>query len=100
MLSWYSEKDMFIDIWNSVSHRCEVCGKMISEPQSWCFAHMLPKGMYPKWRLERNNISLVCSIDCHMLVDKYCTWNKMIIEKSLENGKKISIKDICNLNSL
>jgi len=70
---------------------------MISEPSSWCFAHMLPKWMYPRWRNDKNNISLVCSIECHWLVDKYCTWNKMIIEKSLENGKKISKKELINI---
>lgn len=48
-------KDAFID------------GKLI-KPQ--CFAHILPKGMYPRFRLLPDNIALVHDFECHKLIDQ------------------------------
>lgn len=86
-LKWYSEVDMFKDIWESSIRVCCICNKRIIEPYPYCFAHILPKWMYPKRRLEKKNLSLVCSIKCHNMVDLIAKWNKYIIEKMLEDGK-------------
>lgn len=66
----YSEKDLFMTVWNNRLHNCAICSASIREPQSRCFAHILPKGTYPKYRLYDNNILLVCSIECHAEVDR------------------------------
>lgn len=89
ILSDWSETDMNRDIWNTRPHWCEQCGEVIEgakEPFRWtenakgekvqklirpeCFAHKLAKGMYPKHRLNPENIALVCSRDCHHLIDQ------------------------------
>lgn len=66
---WESEKALFLAIWQSRWHFCEICGKQIHEPKSWCFAHRLSKWRYPEYRLYDKNIALVCSIDCHHTLD-------------------------------
>ncbi len=94
-LSWYSEKDLFFEIRNNRIHECKICGKFIPEAKTRCFAHMLSKKMYPEYRINPNNIVLVCSLDCHWLVDSYCKWNKKIIEDALENKIEIDINILC-----
>lgn len=42
-------------------------GKLV-KPQ--CFAHILAKWMYPSFRLLKDNLQLVCSIDCHSRCDE------------------------------
>lgn len=74
--SWNSEKDMFLEIWNERDQVCEICEKVILEPQTFCFAHRAPKWTYPEHRLKKENISLVCSIKCHWEVDKIFSWIK------------------------
>lgn len=75
-LSWYSEKDLFLEIWNDREKVCEICNKQILEAKSYCFAHRCPKWTYPEHRLKKENISLVCSIKCHWEVDKIFSWIK------------------------
>ena len=75
-LSWYSEKDMFLEIWKEREHICEICSNYIVEPSTYCFAHRCPKWTYPEHRLKKDNISLVCSIKCHWEVDKIFSWIK------------------------
>lgn len=75
-LSSYSEKDMFLEIWNERENVCEICNKKILEPSTYCFAHRCPKWTYPEHRLKKENISLVCSIKCHWEVDKIFSWIK------------------------
>lgn len=65
-----SETDFFKRIWQSRPHICEICGKQIIEAHSYCFAHNLAKGLFPNYRLYEKNITLVCSIRCHLAVDK------------------------------
>ena len=96
-LKWYSEKDLFWDIRESRPHVCEVCDKYIPEALTRCFAHMLSKMNYPEHRTDKNNIALVCSIDCHWKADKICSWKKRIIEYSLANQTKITIKELISL---
>jgi hypothetical protein len=78
------------EIWNTRPQWCEQCGVNIDKalvPFIWsedpatkekvqklirpeCFAHKLAKGLYPKHRLNPDNIALVCSKDCHHLIDE------------------------------
>lgn len=73
---WWSELELFREIWNERKRECEVCKKTIYEASSFCFAHQAPKGTYPEHRLNKDNISLVCSIKCHWEIDKLFSWIK------------------------
>jgi hypothetical protein len=93
-LAWVSEKDIFKEIRLEREHSCQLCGKYIYEPQAWCFSHMLAKWMFPKRRLDKNNILLVESLECHHKVDQLVIWNKRYIEDCLEKGNGIDIKSL------
>jgi len=66
------EKEVFEEIRNERPHYCTICSKYITEAQARCFAHLLAKGMYPKYRLNKNNIAFVCSVFCHLYLDSLC----------------------------
>ena len=65
---------MFTYIWeNTKDKRCLVSGAYLREfygTNKWvnCFAHILPKGLYPKWKLNPFNIVLLHP-DIHYLYD-------------------------------
>lgn len=72
-----NQVEMFNDIWqlNSVNgtRYSQISNKPINIAQHsklWysCFAHVLPKGLYPKFRLYPKNIMLVLPIE-HTLID-------------------------------
>ena len=67
--TWW-EKLVFKQIWEERNHICKVCWSRIWEPLTFCFAHILSKLMYPRCRMIKENIVLVCSIDCHHELDK------------------------------
>jgi len=67
MATW--EKKVFWEIWQERKHQCFMCWKHIKEPLAWCFAHICWKWSYPKQRLNKENIALVCSLDCHKKLD-------------------------------
>lgn len=59
------QREMFINIWNKRSHRCENCDTHLgSEPLSYMFDHILEKSKYPDLRYEEENICMLC-LDCH-----------------------------------
>jgi len=58
------EKEVFRRIWESRDHKCLTCGVYIKEAKAINFSHLLPKGKYPEYRLDENNIVLQCE-DCH-----------------------------------
>ncbi len=64
------EKAVFESIWNERPHKCQVCGVAIKEPTPSNFAHVLPKAQnkYPKFKLNKQNIMLMCE-DCHYTWD-------------------------------
>lgn len=78
------EKEVFEEIRNERPHICTICKKNIIEAQARCFAHLLAKGMYPKYRLNKDNIALVCSIECHHELDSMLIWYKKEIQDKLE----------------
>ena len=69
-----SQISLFNDIWASTEHKCQLTGKSLSDiiPYStfWfsCFAHILPKGKYPKFKYNIENILLVHP-DVHYQLD-------------------------------
>jgi hypothetical protein len=62
------ELDVFIEIWNERPHFSQVSGKPITVFSVWCFAHILSKGAYPSYRLDKRNIYLVLPEE-HVLYD-------------------------------
>lgn len=63
-------------------------------PEWHCFAHVLPKGRYPDFKTDANNIKLVCSIKCHNDLDRLVDWKKNQIYKQICIGRDISLEDI------
>lgn len=79
------EKEVFEEIRNERPHYCTICNKYITEAQARCFAHLLAKGMYPKYRLNKNNIALVCNPECHKDIDSIVIGNnKKVVQSSLD----------------
>lgn len=61
------ELDLFREIFTERGGRCEITGeKLVFDP--WCFAHILGKKAYPKFRLLKENIAMV-KADLHTLYD-------------------------------
>lgn len=61
------EKEVFRRIWDAAdgNAKCLTCGTAITEGRAINFSHLLPKGKYPEYRLDKRNIVLQCS-GCHM----------------------------------
>jgi hypothetical protein len=81
------ELEMFHEIWNERNHTCEFTGEnleLIYATEWWvsCFAHILPKGRFPLFKLNKENIRLVYP-EFHTIVDqgtkadrlKHPTWD-------------------------
>ena len=59
------ELQLFYEIWAERPHVCAITGKTITESPDknlprWlcCFSHVIPKGSYPKYKLNPENIVL------------------------------------------
>ncbi len=50
------ELNLYKEIWDERPHKSEVSGEPIPFFHVWCFSHILPKGLYPKYRLNKENI--------------------------------------------
>ena len=58
-----TQKEMFNYIWETRPHISEVSGKKLLPKGDfkwhWCFAHILSKSTYPKWKYNSDNIMLM-----------------------------------------
>lgn len=58
-----NQKQLFEEIWEERPHVSELTGKRLlpkGHPMwHWQFAHILPKGSYPLWKLQKENIMLM-----------------------------------------
>jgi hypothetical protein len=70
---WKEVKDPFI--WNEEKQEWKLV-----KPQ--CFAHILPKGLYEKFRYLASNIDFVATIKCHHKNDEKYT--DLVVRKELE----------------
>ena len=80
----WQEAKLFKKVWNTRTHICEVCWCYIPEARTYCFAHKLPKGMYPEYKYNIHNIALVCSIECHQELDKKNAGNKQALIDNMQ----------------
>ena len=64
--NWWSEIELFKEIWNERKRICEECWKILKEPKAHNFDHIIPKSRWEKYRLDKSNIKIVC-FACHFL---------------------------------
>lgn len=61
-MKFKNQKELFEHIWETRPHVSELSGKQLLPKGSfqwhWQFLHVLPKGSYPKWKLNPDNIIL------------------------------------------
>ena len=77
-----SETSLFLQIFKKRGKKTDLMDNVYSEEelQSFQFAHILPKGMYPEYRLNPENIVFVDSIEQHQRVDRMVAGNKAIFK--------------------
>ena len=77
-----SESSLFLQIFKKRGKKTDLLDNIYSEEelQSFQFAHILPKGMYPEYRLNPENIVFVDSIEQHQRVDRMVAGNKAIFK--------------------
>ena len=103
------EKDIFESVLDSIPDteetKCFVCGKRIAIVTHHNFAHILAKGRYPKFRLNPDNIRIMCynyqGSGCHSKLDFYPKseltdpmWDKVweLKERLINEYKQLNIK--------
>jgi hypothetical protein len=61
-MKFKTQSEMFNYIWDTRPHYSELSDKELLQPNAinwhWQFLHVLPKGSYPKWKFESDNILL------------------------------------------
>lgn len=63
------EGELFLSIWSVRPHICTNCGMFLGdEPRAHYFAHIIPKSRGEKYRLDPNNIQILCFL-CHHAFD-------------------------------
>lgn len=81
---WTQQRDMFELVRESRPHTSIISWKYIVEPKAVCFAHILPKWMYVKYRHDPRNIALVYDEHEHHELDAKVMRNRHIILDILE----------------
>lgn len=83
-----SESSLFLQIYEKRGGKSDLTWTYYNEEelQSFQFAHILPKGMYPEYRLNPENIVFVDSIEQHQWVDRTVARNKAIFKDWIDRG--------------
>ncbi len=81
------EKKTFEYIRNNRPRICVVTGVYFIPERAENYAHLLPKGMYPEYRNNPENIALVKDVEAHHKLDRMVTWNKLQIKALLDEWK-------------
>ena len=83
-----SESSLFLQIYEKRGWKSDLTNTHYNkeELQSFQFAHILPKGMYPEYRLNPENIVFVDSIEQHQRVDRTVARNKAIFKDWIDRG--------------
>jgi len=105
-----NQKEMFDFIWSSREHICQISGSNLDlVPKSrrhWCMAHIIPKSLYPYFKLKEDNI-LLLHPDVHGMVDNFTEDLRekhkevnFILWFALQEQKKIEYKKFLEDNLL
>lgn len=88
----WSESSLFLQILETRG-KTDLTGRPITpeDARSYQFAHILPKGMYPEYRLNPSNIILIDSIEQHERVDREVAGEKKQFEDAVKNDEAIEI---------
>jgi 5-methylcytosine-specific restriction endonuclease McrA len=62
--SKWSQKEMFIEIWNDRDHNCIDCWRLLHTPKPHNFDHIKSKWSRPDLKYDKDNIQIVC-FKCH-----------------------------------
>lgn len=84
--NWGSESSLFLQIYEKRGGKSDLTGTYYHKEdlQSFQFAHILPKGMYPEYRLNPENIIFVDSIEQHERVDRTVAGNKAVFKDFID----------------
>ena len=78
MREFKNQHDLFDHLWNTREHISELSGKPLLPKTDyrwiWQFLHCLPKGTYPKYKLNPENIILALP-DEHTNQEQYQVYN-------------------------
>lgn len=61
---WWSEVELFKEIWNERKRECENCKRELTQARVHNFDHIIPKSRWEEFRLDKSNIKLIC-FKCH-----------------------------------
>ena len=83
-----SESSLFLEIWEKRGGKSDLTWTYYNKEdlQSFQFAHILPKGMYPEYRLNPDNIIFVDSIEQHERIDRTVAGNKAVFKDWIDRG--------------
>jgi len=81
------EKKTFKGIQETRDRICVVTGVYFIPEKAENYAHLLPKGMYPEYRNNPENIALVRDAEAHRELDRMVAWNKRQVKEMLDNKK-------------
>lgn len=81
-----SETSLFLEIREKRGWKSDLTGTYYNKEdlQSFQFAHILPKGMYPEYRLNPDNIIFVDSIEQHERIDLTVAGNKAVFKDFID----------------
>lgn len=84
--NWGSESSLFLQIYEKRGGKSDLTGTYYHKEdlQSFQFAHILPKGMYPEYRLNPDNIIFVDSIEQHERVDRTVAGDKAVFKDFID----------------
>lgn len=63
------EKEVMWRVWQKHDHFCEVCEEQLLHFNPANCAHILNKNKYPLYRLNPDNIAILC-LTCHAIYDQ------------------------------
>lgn len=85
-----SETDVYNEVYKFHKGKSVLTWNPVSKWNVSCYAHLFPKGSYPKLRTQRNNIVLVSTIQEHELLDMVFKRmkNEFWIDKLMQDVEK------------
>lgn len=77
-------KGLFERVWAARPHVCEICGRSVPEPLTFCFPHRLSKGTFPEYAECDANVAITCP-EHHHDIDKQRAYR---LAEIIENNER------------